>query len=90
VAFLEDDDAYEEGDEDGFDHLDDEADETVPCPHCREPVYEDAERCPHCGQYLSREDAPRRTLRWRALEVVIAVLTILAVLAWVLSRVVPS
>ena len=31
-------------------------DETVPCPHVR-PVYEDAERCPSCGHYLSREDA---------------------------------
>src|SRR6478736_3835273 len=37
---------------------DDEDDETIPCPHCREPVYEDAERCPSCGQYLSREDMP--------------------------------
>jgi hypothetical protein len=40
-------------------HLDDfdEDDDTIPCPHCREPVYEDAERCPHCERYLSQEDA---------------------------------
>ncbi len=41
---------------------DDEAgkndDDTIPCPHCRRPIYEDAERCPHCERYLSREDAP--------------------------------
>ena len=46
------------------DAADDESDETVPCPHCRRPVYEDAERCPACGQYLSREDAPPRRLAW--------------------------
>ena len=32
--------------------------ETIPCPHCGKPVYEEAERCPHCELYLSREDAP--------------------------------
>src|SRR5262249_53014304 len=32
--------------------------ETVPCPHCREEIYEQAERCPHCESYISAEDAP--------------------------------
>ena len=36
----------------------DDDDTTVPCPHCGKDVYEDAERCPSCGNYLSREDAP--------------------------------
>jgi uncharacterized paraquat-inducible protein A len=36
----------------------DDDDETIPCPHCGQPVYEDAERCPHCERYLSQEDAP--------------------------------
>ncbi|WP_435018363.1 zinc ribbon domain-containing protein [Tundrisphaera sp. TA3] len=39
-------------------------DETIPCPHCRRPVYEDAEQCPHCRRYLSIEDAPRRKPWW--------------------------
>lgn len=34
-------------------------DDTVPCPHCSTSVYEGAEQCPHCGNYLSEEDKPR-------------------------------
>ena len=40
------DDDWEEdesaGDEDGGDD-----DYTVPCPYCKRPIYEDAERCPY-------------------------------------------
>lgn len=47
------------------DDIDDESDdETIPCPHCRRTVYEDAERCPACGHYLSIEDAPRHRPLW--------------------------
>lgn len=57
-------------------------DDTVACPHCLRPVYEDAERCPSCGKYLSREDAPRRHPLW----LVVGVLIVLAVvLAWVVA-----
>jgi len=50
---------------------------TVPCPHCRAEIIEDSERCPRCGNYLSREDAPpprRRGGAW-------IILMILALLA---------
>ena len=62
----------EEGDLEDYEYPDepdddDDDDETIPCPHCREPVYEDAERCPNCGKYLSREDAPRRRPWWLVL-----------------------
>ena len=34
-------------------HWDDDDDaETVPCPECGEEVYEEAEQCPYCGQYI--------------------------------------
>jgi hypothetical protein len=65
--------------------LDDDADdsETVPCPYCKRPVYEDSERCPHCGNYLSEEDAPQRTPMW----IVIGTVAALAVaMLWVLGR----
>jgi hypothetical protein len=42
----------------------DDGDDTAPCPHCRAPVYADAERCPHCEAYLSEEDAPARHPWW--------------------------
>jgi endogenous inhibitor of DNA gyrase (YacG/DUF329 family) len=46
---------------DGF--LDDDT-ETINCPYCGREIYEDAPQCPHCGQYLSREDAPTRRPPW--------------------------
>jgi hypothetical protein len=38
-----DDDEFPEPDEDDPNFL---------CPHCRVPVYEEAEACPHCGTWL--------------------------------------
>jgi hypothetical protein len=57
---------------------DDDVD-TIPCPYCRKPVYEQADICPHCGSFISREDAPRRRPWWVWLG---AVLAFLAVLYW--------
>ena len=65
---------------DGEDEGDDE-DDTIPCPYCRRPVYEDAERCPHCENYLSREDAPPGLKPW---WIVLGLLVCLAIaLGWV-------
>ena len=60
---------------------DEDDDATAPCPYCRRPVYDDAEWCPGCGQYLSREDVPRRRPWWFVLGVVIC---LGVVLRWVL------
>ena len=38
------------------DHDDDDSAETVACPSCRRPVYEEAEQCPYCGHYISEEE----------------------------------
>ena len=57
---------------------DDQDDETVPCPHCQESVYEDAEQCPSCGKYLSREDIPRRRPAW----IVVGVVIVLAIMIY--------
>ena len=27
---------------------------TISCPNCRADIYEDAEQCPHCGEYVER------------------------------------
>jgi len=46
-------------DQDETDWYDDEysdsgdSSETLPCPECGADVYEDAERCPACGQYIT-------------------------------------
>jgi uncharacterized paraquat-inducible protein A len=53
---VDDDDNWDDSEPD--ESADEDDDDTIPCPHCRQPVYEDAERCPHCERYLSGEDAP--------------------------------
>jgi hypothetical protein len=35
------------------DDTDDDASETIACPACNHPVYEDAVKCPHCGTYIT-------------------------------------
>jgi len=66
-------DADDDLDDDEYPDVDDDEDddETIPCPYCREPVYEGAERCPSCGHYLSRVDAPRRYPWWLVVGVVV-------------------
>jgi uncharacterized paraquat-inducible protein A len=57
-------DADDEGWDDDEDvDLDDE-DATIPCPHCRREIHEESERCPRCGAYLSKEDAPPSRKPW--------------------------
>lgn len=57
-------------------------DDTVECPHCHEPVFDQAERCPHCGWYISEEDAPPR--RWPAWVVIGFVLALGIAILWAL------
>ncbi len=59
---------------------DDDEDVTAPCPHCRRPIYDDAERCPSCGAYLSREDEPYRKPWWLLVGVAVC---LYAVFRWV-------
>jgi hypothetical protein len=63
--------------------MDDESDgaETEPCPYCRRPVYEQVEACPHCGNFISREDAPpRRFPLWVVISAVVCIAIVLLVL----------
>ena len=69
-------DDYQQFDDAGdelFDHeypdeeLDrDDADDTVPCPHCGADVYDDAFQCPICGEYVEGHTSPLagRPLWW--------------------------
>jgi rRNA maturation protein Nop10 len=51
------------------------------CPRCRKLILEDAERCPHCGEYVTPGDAPLSRPAW----VVIVVILVLAMagLLWI-------
>jgi predicted amidophosphoribosyltransferase len=59
---------------------DEEGDESevVPCPACGADVYEDAERCPACGEYIVHSTSPWRDRpRW---WIVVGLLGIAAVI----------
>ncbi len=66
-------------DEEEWDEEDEEP--TVPCPCCREEIHEDAQRCPHCGKYISEEDAPPDRKSWWIIVGVI--LCLYAVYRWI-------
>ena len=71
----EDDDPGLSYDPDDADWPDEDEDEpTIPCPHCRREILEDAEWCPYCEHYLSREDAPPQRKPWWIVGGVIACL----------------
>jgi hypothetical protein len=59
-----------QGDDSEWDGWDDDLPEeahepaTVACPYCAREIAEAAERCPHCGQYISEEDRPSRPKPW--------------------------
>ena len=62
--------------------LPEEDDDTVACSNCNHPVYDDAERCPACGHYLSREDAPVRRPWWLVVGVLLG---LVVVIRWVMG-----
>jgi hypothetical protein len=76
-------------DEDAFDDIEvpeeemGAAGDTKPCPYCRESIYDDTVRCPHCGNYLSREDAPFRRPLWM---IVGALICLVVAVMWALGR----
>lgn len=62
------------------DDEDDDEKSTVPCPYCRQPVYEDADYCANCDEFISLEDAPpERKPLW---IVVTAVFCLVSVVLW--------
>lgn len=62
---------------------DDDDSETLPCPECGVPVYEDAERCPHCGSYITHSTSlwAGRPWWWTALGLA-GILAVIALLAF--------
>ncbi len=64
-------------DDEDYDDLPDGAESEVrACPYCGEDVYEDAERCPHCDRYLSKETSGASPKPWWVIVGVIVCLYI--------------
>jgi hypothetical protein len=68
-------------DEDGLVESDPEGD-LLPCPCCGAMVYDDSERCPHCGDWIMplASTARGKSRVW----ILAAVLAIIALLLWIL------
>ncbi len=62
------------------DDLDDGSTDTRVCPHCSADVYEDADQCPECGEYLMSDTRvwSSKSLWWIALGLLGVVAAILA------------
>ena len=70
--------------DDSDDEVNDEDEPMLPCPYCRREIFEDSVRCPHCGEYLSEEDAPAGPRPW---WIVVGVLLCLAAIwVWTANR----
>lgn len=79
-AWKEDDDDLDERDDpDASDQdSDDDASATVSCPNCGQDVYEDADRCPYCNEYITAASSGGRPT-WL---IIAAILALLGVLFW--------
>ncbi len=89
----EDEDEPDWGDGDDYDPddpetypeglYDDDGPPTVSCPYCKADMFEDADCCPACGTYLSREDAPpaKNSVPWW----ILIMLALAAVVMWVIG-----
>ena len=68
---------------DDEDQAEGDEDTTTLCPYCRRLIYEDSQRCPHCGNYISEEDAPVARKPWWI--IVGALLGLYVVYRWIVG-----
>jgi len=66
----------------------DDSTDTMACPRCGAEVYEDAVRCPVCGDYIGHSGGTAWTGRpfWWILLGVLGILALIAVLAGLVPR----
>lgn len=74
---------YNEDGDDEDDFGDEGEAETIPCPYCRKPIFEESERCPSCGNYITEEDPGGSRHSWWIIAGVILCLAV--ALMWVLG-----
>jgi predicted nucleic acid-binding Zn ribbon protein len=76
-----DDDEWSDDEDFGNDSSDTDAGE-CPCPACGEPVYEDAEKCPHCGEWITSPGTAERRSRTWLWPILVTILIVLILVAW--------
>jgi len=75
-------DEDEWSDEDESDEDFDEEPDEVPCPACGRTVYEDAPKCPHCGEWITPGSGAERRSRTWFWPIIVVVLILLILVAW--------
>ncbi len=58
--------------------------ELVDCPYCRKEILEETDICPHCGNFISKEDAPFNQPLWLTIAAILALAGFCAV--WLTMR----
>jgi len=71
-----DDDIDPEGPDESEMDYSDEPDLEV-CPNCRRMISEEAERCPHCGEWVNPGQAPMSARAWIVIVLVIVAMIVL-------------
>jgi hypothetical protein len=68
--------------DEGWGTDDEEPADTIPCGHCGADVYEEAEQCPRCGEWITRHSSPLtgRPLWWQLIGLLGVIAVILALL----------
>ena len=68
----DDEDDFDDGYDDDYGDDDDAEVDTKVCPYCRAEIYEEAEECPECGNYLTgREGAAGGKPMWIVVTVIV-------------------
>lgn len=69
-------------DEADMDQDDDEEEdaETIVCDNCHKPFYEQAESCPHCGEFVTSQGSAGRRPLWVVIGLLVCIVVVL--LTW--------
>ncbi len=63
--------------------LNEDANETTPCPYCGEAIHEESDHCARCKNYLSEEDQPGKM---KPLWLIIAaIVCVLVAATWIIN-----
>ncbi len=76
-----DDDEWSEPENFDDDSADAEADES-PCPACGRSIYDDAEKCPYCGEWITPPGAAETRSRSWFWPILVVFLVVVILMAW--------
>jgi hypothetical protein len=82
--------APDESDMDPDDGDDDDGVDTAVCPYCGRSVFEHADVCPHCRNFISFGATPRHRPLWIVIAAILALIGIGWGVVWILVGILTS